>query len=59
MFGMKVYVVDGKKVWLDKAPECYVEPKKTEEKVELPKAEPKPKAKKVPQNKSRKEVKNK
>ena len=59
---MKIYVVDGRKVWLDKAPEGYVEKtepeKKVEEKIE-PKAEPKPKAKKTPQNKARKEVKNK
>lgn len=59
---MKIYEVGGRKVWLDKAPEGYVEPtkpeKKVEEKVE-PKAEPKPKAKRTPQNKSRKEVKNK
>lgn len=59
---MKIYEVGGRKVWLDKAPEGYEEPKKPEKKVEEvvePKAEPKPKAKKTPQNKSRKEVKNK
>ena len=57
---MKIYEINGRKVWLNEPPKGYVEPepkKKTEEKVE-PKAEPKPKAKKV-SNKSRKEVKNK
>lgn len=58
---MKIYEVDGRKVWLDKAPDGYVEPKKPEKKEEIvePKAEPKPKAKKTPSNKARKEVKNK
>lgn len=56
---MKIYNVNGRLVWLDKAPDGCVEPEiKTEEKVE-PKAETKPKAKKTPSNKSRKEVKNK
>lgn len=55
---MKIYEVNGRLVWLDKAPEGYIEPeKKTEETVE-PKSEPKAKAKRV-SNKSRKEVKNK
>lgn len=55
---MKIYEIGGRKVWLDKAPEGYEEPKKPEPVV---KVEPKPKAKakKIPQNKSRKEVKNK
>lgn len=60
---MKIYEIDGRKVWLDKDPEGYVEPKKPEPVVKVePKAEepkPKAKAKKIPQNKSRKEVKNK
>jgi len=55
---MKIYTINGRSVWLNKAPEGYEEPeKKTEETVE-PKSEPKTKAKKV-SNKSRKEVKNK
>lgn len=58
---MKIYEVDGRKVWLDKAPEGYVEPTKPEKKEETvePKAEVKPKAKKTTSNKARKEVKNK
>ena len=65
---MKIYVVDGRKVWLDKAPEGYEEPKKvepvkveekTEEAKVEPKAEPKPKAKKAPANKVRKAGSNK
>lgn len=60
---MKIYEIGGRKVWLDKAPEGYEEPKKPEPVVKVePKAEepkPKAKAKKIPQNKSRKEVKNK
>lgn len=56
---MKVYEVGGRLVWLDKAPEGYVEPKakKTEEPKDEPMAEPK--AKKVPKNKARKGVENK
>lgn len=55
---MKIYNVNGRLVWLDKAPVGYVEPeKKTEETVE-PKAEIKPKARRS-SNKSRKETKNK
>ena len=56
---MKIYTVNGRKVWLDKAPEGYenTKPVKTEE----PKAEPKAKtatankARKATANKSRKE----
>ena len=57
---MKIYEVNGRKVWLDKAPEGYEEPKtikKTED--DEPKAEPTPKAKKASQNKSRKAGANK
>lgn len=56
---MKIYEVDGRKVWLDKAPEGYVEPKT--KKAEEPKDEPmaEPKAKRVPKNKARKGVENK
>lgn len=55
---MKIYVVNGRKVWLDKAPEGYVEPKlaKTAEPV---KEETETKAKKAPANKSRKAGSNK
>lgn len=54
---MKIYVVNGRKVWLDKAPNGYEEPKaekvevKTEEKAKTATAN---KAKKTPANKSRK-----
>lgn len=52
---MKIYVVNGRKVWLDKAPSGYEEPKteevKTEEKAKTATAN---KAKKTPANKSRK-----
>ena len=54
---MKIGVVNGRKVWLDDDT-VIAEPVKVEEKTE-PIAEPKPKAKKTPANKSRKEVKNK
>lgn len=54
---MKIGVVNGRKVWL--ADDAIIEaPAKVEVKEE-PIAEPKPKAKKTPANKSRKEVKNK
>lgn len=57
---MKIYEVDGRKVWLNNPPEGYVEPVKEEPKKAEPVEEkPKSKAKKAPQNKSRKEVKNK
>lgn len=61
---MKIYEVNGRKVWLDKAPEGYEvkkpEPKKVEVKVEPEKVEePKTKAKKVPSNKGRKAGNNK
>ena len=57
---MKIYIVDGRKVWLNEVPEGYAEvkPAKTEVKDE-PKAETKPKAKKVTQNKARKAGSNK
>lgn len=64
---MKIYEVDGRKVWLDKAPEGY-EVKKTEKvepKVEEPtvdpikEEEPKTKAKRTPSNKGRKAGNNK
>lgn len=48
---MKIYEVNGRKVWLDKAPEGYAEPVK--------KAEPETKAKKASANKSRKAGSNK
>ena len=52
---MKIYVVNGRKVWLDKVPSGYEEPKteevKTEEKAKTATAN---KAKKTPANKSRK-----
>ena len=52
---MKVYEVNGRKVWLNEPPQGYVEPKKEDKTVKAePTAEIKPKAKKVPQNKSRK-----
>lgn len=56
---MKIYVVNGRKVWLDKAPDGYEEVKTvidtTEEKIEE-KAKPAPanKARKARANKSRK-----
>lgn len=57
---MKIYTVNGRKVWLDKAPEGYEQPKpKKIEKEDEPKAEIKPKAKKVTQNKARKAGSNK
>ena len=58
---MKIYVVDGRKVWLDKAPEGYEEPAKVEKKPEEPKAKPETanKAKKAPANKARKAGSNK
>jgi hypothetical protein len=61
---MKIYTVNGRKVWLDKAPAGYVEPKKvieeakTEEKAE-PDPEPVIKAKATPKNKARKAGSNK
>ena len=55
---MKIYEVNGRKVWLDKAPSGYEEPKvektaevKTEEKAKTATAN---KARKTPANKSRK-----
>ena len=52
---MKVYEVNGRKVWLNEPHQGYVEPKKEEKTVKAePTAEIKPKAKKAPQNKSRK-----
>jgi len=58
---MKIYTVNGRKVWLDKAPEGYEEPKKEEpKKVEPVKAEePETKAKKTTANKARKAGSNK
>lgn len=57
---MKIYEVNGRKVWLNEAPEGYVAPKKEEPKAE-PKAKPEPanKAKKAPANKARKAGSNK
>lgn len=58
---MKIYEINGRKVWLDKAPEGYEEPKKAEIKVE-PKTEPEPvpvKVKKATSNKARKSGGNK
>lgn len=64
---MKIYEVNGRKVWLDKAPEGYEvkKPEKVEPKVEEPKVEPvkeeepKTKAKRTPSNKGRKAGNNK
>lgn len=58
---MKIYNVNGRLVWLDKAPEGYEEPKpeKTVEKVEPVKEKTETKAKKAPANKSRKAGSNK
>lgn len=57
---MKIYIVDGRKVWLDKAPEGYEEPKRKKAKTkDEPTAEVKPKAKKTTQNKARKAGANK
>ena len=58
---MKIYNVNGRMVWLDKAPEGYEEPTKPEpKKVELVKEEkPETKAKKAPANKARKAGSNK
>ena len=54
---MKIGYVNGRKVWLSDDM-VVAEPVKVEAKTE-PMEEPKPKAKKTPANKSRKEVKNK
>ena len=53
---MKIYTVNGRRVWLDKAPEGYEEPVK-----EKPKAEPEkvPEAKAEPEKKARKTTSNK
>jgi hypothetical protein len=58
---MKIYEVNGRLVWLNKAPEGYVEPAKKEEPKAEPKAKPEPanKAKKAPANKARKAGSNK
>jgi len=59
---MKIYEVNGRKVWLDKAPEGYVEKttKKTEgEEIVKAEAAPEAKAKKATANKSRKSGGNK
>lgn len=53
---MKIYTINGRKVWLDKAPDGYAEPVTKEE---PKKAEPETKAKKTPANKSRKAGSNK
>lgn len=53
---MKIYTVNGRKVWLDKAPEGHEEPKAETVKVE-PKVETK--AKKTTANKARKAGANK
>lgn len=53
---MKIYTVNGRMVWLDKAPEGYIEPVKAPEAPVEEKAKPAPanKAKKATANKSRK-----
>ncbi len=58
---MKIYEVNGRKVWLKEPPTGYVEPKKAEpEKVETEKAEePKTKGRKAASNKARKAGNNK
>ena len=63
---MKIYTINGRKVWLNEAPKGYEEPKKAEpkkaepEKVEKPKAEPKTETKaRTTANKSRKAGANK
>ena len=62
---MKIFEVNGRKVRLNKAPEGYAAPKKTEEKKDEQKAEPKAitepanKARKTTQNKARKAGSNK
>ena len=60
---MKVYEVNGRKVWLNNPPEGYVEPKKAEPKKEEPEIKAKPetanKARKATANKSRKAGSNK
>lgn len=58
---MQIYEVNGRLVWLNKAPEGYEAPKKPEPKVEEPKAKPATanKAKKAPANKARKAGSNK
>lgn len=60
---MKIYEVDGRKVWLRTAPAGYEAPKKAEpakaEPKEEPKAEIETKAKKTPANKARKAGANK
>lgn len=55
---MKVYTVNGRKVWLDKAPEGYEEPKKVAEVAPVVE-EPKTKAKRATSNKARKAGNNK
>lgn len=62
---MKIYEVNGRKVWLDKAPEGYEEPKKPEPVKVDPVTEKTPekkvetKAKKTPANKAKKAGSNK
>ncbi len=59
---MKIYTVNGRKVWLDKAPEGYVEPKPEKAEPEIidkADAAPKAKAKKATANKARKSGGNK
>lgn len=52
---MKIYEVGGRKVWLDKAPDGYVEPKKAEPTTESKAiSEPANKARKAPSNKAKK-----
>ena len=59
---MKIYTVNGRKVWLDKAPDGYVEPKPEQAEPEIidkADAAPKAKAKKATANKARKSGGNK
>jgi hypothetical protein len=58
---VKIYEINGRKVWLNKAPEGYIEPEKKAEpeKDPEPTAAPKAKARKTPANKSRKAGGNK
>lgn len=57
---MKIYEVNGRKVWLNEAPEGYKKPEKAEPTPEpKAKAEPANKARKTPANKAKKAGSNK